>query len=300
MNSSSTDDSLDNSPDNDDDDQAHSFRKRRLTLTKHHLQNAASAAATALLDNDDDDSSSLSSSDNVGEKRKQHGIQYSPPPPSKRIKHDETIRTSSSTTRPLDDSLRKRILHAGEITRKHIPAATTATSTHHNHQTQTKWRRRFSFTSNTTADTDTTSLPFPLHIVGSYSCHGMEPVYDSDDSHGSSSSGTDDNRDLATSAKDSIIAKINQDRGGIAYPYCRSERCAFFGVFDGHGEGGEMVSQYALGEVQRLLEERLLNGGCWENTSSREEEECLIKDAFRDTFVKVDRGLLNESDIEVR
>ena len=306
--SSSTDDSLDNSPDVDDedDDQAHSFRKRRLTLTKHHLQNAACAGTAAVLaadhdhDSDEADSSSDENKVAVGGKRKQHessssaipGIQCSPPPPSKRIKRAGIIQASSSTTtQPLDDSLRKRILHAGEITRKHIiiPAGAAATAaTHHNHQTQTKWRKRFSFTSNT--GTHNTSLPFPLHIVGSYSCHGMEPVYDSDYSHSSSSSSTDNNNDST------IVAKINQDRGGIAYPYCQSTHCALFGVYDGHGEGGEKVSQYALIEVQRLLEERLLRGGSF----SSDEELCWIKKAFRDTFLEVDRGLLNESDIEVR
>mmetsp|Transcript_30831 Transcript_30831/g.65210 ORF Transcript_30831/g.65210 Transcript_30831/m.65210 type:complete len:407 (+) Transcript_30831:141-1361(+) len=33
-------------------------------------------------------------------------------------------------------------------------------------------------------------------------------------------------------------AKINQDRGGIAYPYGNSEFQALFAVYDGHGEGG--------------------------------------------------------------
>ena len=118
------------------------------------------------------------------------------------------------------------------------------------------------------------------------------------------------------------VAKINQDRGGIAYPYANDGKCALFGVYDGHGEGGELVSQYALGEVQRLLEEKLLglpstlkngskklesigedvtgdneNGHSEKQTSSQEES--LIKKAFRETFVKVDRGLLKESDIEV-
>ncbi|EED89147.1 hypothetical protein THAPSDRAFT_264034, partial [Thalassiosira pseudonana CCMP1335] len=66
---------------------------------------------------------------------------------------------------------------------------------------------------------------------------------------------------------------------------------ALFSVYDGHGDGGELVSQYALGEVARLLEGRLLSefGG---------KSGDMIKQAFRDTFVKVDRGLLDEADIE--
>jgi serine/threonine protein phosphatase PrpC len=152
----------------------------------------------------------------------------------------------------------------------------------------------------------------------------MEPVYDSDYDHSEES----DEDKKASGELQQSVAKINQDRGGVAYPYARSEYCALFGVFDGHGEGGEMVSQYALGEVQRLLEERLLelppqngrNGKKLEkideddnevvqnpkafdakqDTVSIQDEESLIKKAFQETFVTVDRGLLKESDIEVR
>lgn len=142
----------------------------------------------------------------------------------------------------------------------------------------------------------------------------MEPVYDSDYEHSEESSSSDDNVD-----REQSVAKINQDRGGVAYPFAGSECCALFGVYDGHGEGGELVSQYALGEVQRLLEERLIglnkddkkleviaeddDKGKNRNGSTKEtlrEEESLITKAFHDTFIKVDRGLLKESDIEVR
>jgi hypothetical protein len=85
------------------------------------------------------------------------------------------------------------------------------------------------------------------------------------------------------------------------------------------------VSQYALGEVQRLLEERLLelppqngrngkklekideddnevveNPKAFDAKQDIQDEETLIKKAFQETFVTVDRGLLKESDIEVR
>ena len=35
----------------------------------------------------------------------------------------------------------------------------------------------------------------------------------------------------------STIAKINQDRGGIAFPFASCKRTALFGAYDGHGEG---------------------------------------------------------------
>mmetsp|Transcript_25846 Transcript_25846/g.54386 ORF Transcript_25846/g.54386 Transcript_25846/m.54386 type:complete len:417 (+) Transcript_25846:973-2223(+) len=129
--------------------------------------------------------------------------------------------------------------------------------------------------------------------------------------------------------KATTTAKINQDRGGVAYPFGNSKYQALFACYDGHGEGGEMVSQYALVEVQRLLEKRLRKAdlslveshrGCGglsrvdedkesveveirddENSaklSKEEKEDFLIANAFRDVFVQVDRGLLKEEEIE--
>ena len=48
--------------------------------------------------------------------------------------------------------------------------------------------------------------PFPSNLVGSYSCHGIEPAYDEVD------------------GSDVIVAKINQDRGCMAYPYGRDAK----------------------------------------------------------------------------
>ena len=115
------------------------------------------------------------------------------------------------------------------------------------------------------------SLPFPRHIVGTYSCHGIEPVFDDGDS----------NCNLP-----SCIAKINQDRGGVAFPFANNSRMALFAAYDGHGDGGEHIAQYALHEIPRRLEqhEDFLNG-CYEK-------------AFKDVFVDVDRDLALESTIE--
>lgn len=304
-----------------------------------------------------------------------------PPPPS----------TPTSQPKPY---LPSRILHAGEIVRRNSPSNNASLGDkrtglhshpshpeyhlhnhhfHHNsnsnhplsgqpspansgtskHRPKKKWQTRFSFC-NSTPDA---LLPFPRHIVGTYSCHGMEPVYDSDyensdDDEDGEDALTDDNdseneTETSTAAaaassngskKDAIqkkekattTAKINQDRGGVAYPYGNSKYQALFACYDGHGEGGELVSQYALVEVQRLLEKRLgkpdlllekNRPGCGglsrvdegkesveveirddeksAKLSKEEKEDFLIAKAFRDIFVQVDRGLLKEEEIEV-
>ena len=59
-------------------------------------------------------------------------------------------------------------------------------------------------------------LPFTLEVVGTYSCHGVEPGM----------------RQGETSAK------INQDRGCVCYPFggeSATKTMALFCVFDGHG-----------------------------------------------------------------
>lgn len=41
--------------------------------------------------------------------------------------------------------------------------------------------------------------------------------------------------------RDQDLAKINQDRACVVYPFMGSETCALLCVYDGHGEGGDMV-----------------------------------------------------------
>lgn len=42
---------------------------------------------------------------------------------------------------------------------------------------------------------------------------------------------------------DQDLAKINQDRACVVYPFMGSETCALLCVYDGHGEGGDVVRQ---------------------------------------------------------
>jgi serine/threonine protein phosphatase PrpC len=206
---------------------------------------------------------------------------------------------------------------------------------------QPRWKRRHVITQQD-------KLPFPKQVVGIYSCHGMEPVYD-DDCEDEEDGETDDggghsNRELpgdvddhdesrhswnfpppppisstvtavteggaaqlqftpvkpssstalasrstepepsssptsTSQVRSSTVAKINQDRGGVAFPYGNCRHQALFSVYDGHGQGGELVSQFALSEIQR----RLYRHPKFPESVS-----------FVETFLKVDEALKRE------
>jgi hypothetical protein len=168
-------------------------------------------------------------------------------------------------------------------------------------------------------------LPFAPEIVGTYSCHGIEPVYDDDCvfDHDGPTWATEQERDDAvvqavvpatttgTAVQEAsprvittvtpptrpwpdkddddddddpvngaiansgdapavaavpppppppseliaaAVAKINQDRGGVAFPYGNCPKTTLFAVYDGHGQGGELVTQFALHDIQHRLE----------------------------------------------
>uniref|UniRef100_A0A7S2VDV0 PPM-type phosphatase domain-containing protein n=1 Tax=Entomoneis paludosa TaxID=265537 RepID=A0A7S2VDV0_9STRA len=165
---------------------------------------------------------------------------------------------------------------------------------------------------------DEEKLPFPKDIVGTYSCHGVEPIYDSDyepeapaeeadeDDDGgywgeaeteTAGPGDETKTDNAPEAQAdgtatesapktaAISAKINQDRGGITFPYANSNRTALFAVYDGHGQGGELVSQFALHEIQQRLEKH-------------KAYKTDLEKAMRETFLAVDEALKHEPIIE--
>jgi serine/threonine protein phosphatase PrpC len=75
--------------------------------------------------------------------------------------------------------------------------------------------------------------PFPTHILGTYSCHGIEPGYDE---------------------FETIHEKINQDRGCIVYPYNSNRDEALLMVLDGHGEHGDKVSEFVMRQIVVSLE----------------------------------------------
>ncbi|GMI19470.1 hypothetical protein TrCOL_g3382 [Triparma columacea] len=109
--------------------------------------------------------------------------------------------------------------------------------------------------------------PFPPSSVGTFSCHGIEPAYDEVD------------------RSDVVVAKINQDRGCVVSPYGGDSRQALFAAYDGHGEMGELVSGYAMHEIQHRLE----------NHPSFIPD---IETAFKETFISVDESLKSQPSID--
>ena len=109
-----------------------------------------------------------------------------------------------------------------------------------------------------------TISPFDQKIVGTYSCHGIEPAYDEVD------------------RTDVIVDKINQDRGCVVFPYGQNSRQALFAAYDGHGEFGDLVSNFAMLQIQERLEAHQL----FEGNSDED-----VAQAFKDVFNTVDRIL---------
>jgi serine/threonine protein phosphatase PrpC len=121
------------------------------------------------------------------------------------------------------------------------------------------------FSAGEIGDSSTTDLsPFDKSIVGTYSCHGIEPAYDEVD------------------RTDVVVDKINQDRGCVVHPFGQSNRQALFCAFDGHGEFGDLVSNFTMIQVQERLE------GHPKFDSNADED---IAQAFKDVFNTVDRIL---------
>ena len=211
----------------EDDEKAHSFRKRRLSLTlATHTQE------------DEEPPQELPTNNNNNNGRGGR-------------------RESNASQSSMDSSnshLKSRTVHAAELlaqkqdsseasSSKAAAAAIQARSNNPNHKLYqqsappqqrpslldtidegVRWKKRH------TRDLheDERKLPFPRDIVGTFSCHGVEPVYeDESDDEGS---GDDD---CGEEHKPTTAAKINQDRGGVAFPYGNCPRTALFAVYDG-------------------------------------------------------------------
>jgi serine/threonine protein phosphatase PrpC len=77
---------------------------------------------------------------------------------------------------------------------------------------------------------------------------------------------------------------INQDRAMIYSPYKiqgSTVKAQLLGVFDGHGEKGEITSEHAVTTVPKLLAQKLA-------AISLENEE-LVSQAIKETFIEVDK-----------
>lgn len=260
------------SPLRDDSEKSRTFRKRRLTLTSNSVQ----GAATAMFHIEDAEFSNV-----------------------KKRRMSEMSHSSMST---MGSTVRTTIHHAGEILRQ-PPSPSVAPQnrlyagphnlehdvTEEEKKSQPRWKRRMT----RRHSEDETKLPFPRSVVGQFSCHGIEPVYDSDYEHTEDDEDEDDEwlseipREDGTmvARKVTTSAKINQDRGGIAFPYGKHPKTALFAVYDGHGQGGELVSQYALHHIQQKLRKHA-------NFTDN------IEKAFKETFLTVDEELKDEPTIE--
>ena len=72
----------------------------------------------------------------------------------------------------------------------------------------------------------------PLDRIGTFTLHGLVPTY-----------------------RGGAAAKINQDRGVVVWPFNGSFNEALLCVFDGHGQNGELVAEYCLRRLPKLLAE---------------------------------------------
>jgi serine/threonine protein phosphatase PrpC len=304
------------SPLRDENEKSKTFRKRRLSITKHQVQAAMQQGQEAFVDtvvplNDHHDHDNETLEEQPMKKRRMSDVSY-------------TSAMSNSTVG--SGRFKAHIHHAGPIMRPpHSPSVVTQNrlyappynieheQTAEEMKSQPSWRRRMT----RRHSEDETKLPFPRKVVGQYSCHGIEPIYDSeyeqdpnededdDDDWLNEASREDDeektlakygdhlNEDkpeesaatLMAAPKMTASAKINQDRGGVAYPYANNMRTALFAVYDGHGQGGELVAQFALHNVQKKLRKHV----------NYHDD---IEKAFKDTFIEIDEELKAEPMIE--
>jgi serine/threonine protein phosphatase PrpC len=296
--------SLEDEPHTTDSDKGHTFRKRRLSLT----------LAKPREEEDDDDDKNTDDSPRPAQRRRSSVASTAsgssvPPSKPKAIKRHLSVTLHSTELlggpqpppSPAVTNTLYQIQTAAAPSPPQLSFNFPAALPRHWSQQQKqrrlnpRWKKRHH-------PTEASQLPFSKDIVGTYSCHGVEPIYNYDEEEdeeeeevtpvatttralSDSTASLTDEQVPPAPTKPTMVAKINQDRGGIAYPYGNCPRTALFAVYDGHGQGGELVSQYALHEVQRRLERHPTFG-------------TNLEKAFRDTFTTVDESLRNEPMIE--
>jgi protein phosphatase PTC2/3 len=290
------------SRDDDDDEKAHTFRKRRLSLTTSTSTSAASSKtpnavvngfSSVTNENGKLRRSSIDSHGSVASSVGSHETNTSfafvsrtlhagelvsfngaPPPspalgpsPANHILYQPTVSPPP-------------VLHLGVSSQSRIPTLHDRSSL-----SVPKWKRRHTF--DDPYATDHHKLPFSRDVVGTYSCHGVEPVYDMETEMDEPDTNGSQLADIGSKPTDIhvTVAKINQDRGGVACPYGSDPKTALLAVYDGHGQGGELVSQFALYEVQRRL-------------GKHPTFKTDIEKAFKETFLAVDEALTEEPMID--
>jgi len=205
----------------DNEEKAHSFRKRRLSLT-HSREDSS---------HEDHESS---------QKRRRHSDASLSSLDSGGAAATAAAAAAVSQSNLKQQQLKSRIVHAPELLAHPPPSPMPASDNRLYEQSappqqkplldtgesgSPKWKKRHT----RHMHEDERKLPFPRDIVGTFSCHGVEPIYDDDNDYEWCSPGqSQDNPDKLTTA-----AKINQDRGGVAFPYGNCAKTALFAVYDG-------------------------------------------------------------------
>ena len=266
----------------EEDARSHTFRKRRLTCSRQQLMTSVKALE-GLEDEIDASDEDANGRDNQANNESLESVDGNHPKSSFLKEGTNAAETKVTTQPPTKKNKTKqfesRVLHASnpptptEPKRKashlylHPPHPSSQSSA-----PSSEWKRSRKYSKD---DSGACTLPFPRHVVGTYSCHGVEPIYDQDsaDEYGSSTNVV------------KSMAKINQDRGGVAFPYANCPRTALFAAYDGHGYGGELVAQYALHEVPKRLERH-------------KEFDSNVDQALIDVFVGVDEDLGKEEEID--
>jgi len=199
---------------------------------------------------DDHEGGSTTSTSNVQKQKSQ-----------KRNNHQQSIK---ETKRNFQPRIPTRKLYAGEILQPD-----TANSN----------------TSDQLMGANNQMLPFPQEVCGACTCHGLEPtdyLHFKTDPQTSDKDGVDKITGLSL-----VMKKINQDRGGVFFPYGGHKKTALFCVYDGHGDGGEEVAAHTMGQVEMRLQRH-------------PQYESDIAKAFKETFLSIDSTLKDALSIDSR
>jgi serine/threonine protein phosphatase PrpC len=80
--------------------------------------------------------------------------------------------------------------------------------------------------------------------------------------------------------------QINQDRAFVLSPFdlINGQNCQVLGVFDGHGDMGEVVAQYAVTELPKRLKAKLGHLKAGDNDK-------IIQQALIDSFIEIDKDV---------
>ena len=222
---------------NVEEEKAHSFRKRRLSLThkREEPQDVAESNIKRRRRGSDASSCSIDGATPRLHSRTVHAAELlAHPPTSPGLNRSASVaKLYTQSAPPQQKAMLETIEEQGLA---NLP----------------KWRKRHT----RQMHEDERKLPFPRDIVGTFSCHGVEPIYAEEDAYRFDDGDDDAEEDsdepwvgtTSNPEKPSMAAKINQDRGGVAFPYGNCAKTALFAVYDGKYS----IRRYLLHEQERL------------------------------------------------